>query len=212
MKMNLKNKNLKKIRISKKNFTSKNLFIFLVSLSIITIILGIIFFFLLSDSDKVNSFNNITDYFTIKDNYDYLSLLKHSILENTFNSFFIWILGLSVIGVLGILFIYFFEMFSVGFSLGCIFANYRVKGILGSICYLFPSKICNIVLLFLLTFFALKMSYKIIRLCFSKEEVNIKLEMKKYFKVLIFSFVSLIFISLLEVFVDPMIISLFSHI
>lgn len=206
--MNLKNKSLKKI--NKKNLTSKNLFIFLLSLSIITIILGIIFYFLLTDQDKTNSMSIITDNFTIKDKYNYMSLLKDKLLNNTSNTFIIWILGISVIGLIGVIIIYFIEMFSIGFSIGCIFGKYGIKGILATFCYLFPSNICNMIVLFLLTFFAIKMSYKIIKLCFSKEEVNIKIEMKKYMKVLIFSFIAVIFISILEVFISPLLIKLFS--
>lgn len=209
MKMNLKNRNLKKIKITKKSLTSKNLFIFLLSLSLITILIGIIFFFLLSESDKETSINSITNYFAIKESYNYLKLLKDSILEMTFNSFLIWVLGISVIGVLGVIFIYFFEMFSIGFTISSIFVKYNSKGIVATISYLFPSRICYLVLLFLLTFFSIRMSYKIIKLCFSKKEINIKAEMNKYIKLLIISFFSIIVISILKVFIDPLLIKIF---
>ena len=213
MRMHLRNKKLKLNKgkyLKKIKFNSKNLFIFLLSLSVVAIIFGVIFFFILSSSDKVSSSSSITDYFTIKDNYNYISLLKNSILENTFNIFLIWILGLSVIGVIVTIVIYFFHMFSIGFSIASIFSKYGAKGILGSICYLVPSKVCYIIVLFLLTFFAIKISYKLIVLCFGKEEIDMKKEMRKYFKIIIFAFISILFISILEVFIDPFFIKLFT--
>lgn len=212
MKMNLKNKNLRKINLLKIKLTSKNLFIFLISFSIISLLIGIIFYYFLNSSDKDLALNNVTDIFTIKDSYDYLSLLKESFLENTFSIFLIWILGISVIGVLATIFIYFCELFSIGFTIASIFGEYGFKGLLANLCYLIPSKICYLIILFLLTFFAIKISYKMIKLCFTKEEINIKNEIRKYFKVLLFSFTFMIGITLMEVFIDPFLIKLFTKI
>ena len=212
MRMNLKNKSIKKLSLKKVKLTPKNLFIFLISFSIITIIIGIIFYFLLSAKDKETVGLSITNYFTIKDNYDYITLLKENILDNTYDTFLIWILGISVIGVVASIFIYFCELFSIGFTIAGIVNTYNLKGTIGVLCYLIPTKICYIVVLFLLTFFAIKISYKLIKLCFTKEEINIKLEISKYFKVLLFSFVAMIAISMLTVFVDPLLIKLFTKI
>lgn len=210
MRMNLKNKSLKKLKIKKVKLSAKNLFIFLLSFSIITIVIGIIFYFLLSSKDKETVNSAINSYFTIKDNYNYISLLKDNILDNTYDTFLIWILGISVIGVIASIFIYFCELFSIGFTIASIMNVYNVKGLIGVLCYLIPTKICYIIILFILTFFAVKISYKLIKLCFSKEEVNIKLEISKYFKVLLFSFISMIAISMLTVFIDPLLIKIFT--
>ncbi|MGN0993352.1 MAG: stage II sporulation protein M [Bacilli bacterium] len=210
MRMNLKNKSLKKFKIKKVKLSAKNLFIFLLSFSIITIIIGIIFYFLLSSKDKETVNSSINGYFTIKDNYNYISLLKDNILDNTYDTFLIWILGISVIGVIASIFIYFCELFSIGFTIASIMNVYDVKGLIGVLCYLIPTKICYIIVLFILTFFAVKISYKLIKLCFTKEEVNIKLEISKYFKVLLFSFIVMIAISMLTVFIDPLLIKVFT--
>ena len=212
MRMHLKNKKIKLKRpkyIKRIKFTSKNLFIFLISLSITAFILGIVFFFILNSTDKLGN-SSIDDYFTIKDNYNYLSLFRDSILENTFNIFLIWVLGLSVIGVFITVIIYFFHIFSIGFNIAFIFSKYGFKGIIGTLCYIFPSKICYILVLFLLTFFAIKISYKLISLCFLKKEIDMKKEMHKYFKIILFSFIAIIFISLLEMFIDPFFIKIFN--
>lgn len=210
MRMHLKNKKLKLKRIRPKiKFTSKNLFIFLVSLFLVALLSGIIFFFLLNSSDKLSSTTDITSYFKIKNNLNYVHLLKNSFLGNTFNIFLIWVLGLSVIGVLLIIVIYFFHGFSLGFSIAAIFSKYGFKGIFGTFTYLFPSKICYLIILFFTSFFAIKISYKLIKLCFGGEDINMRKEMNTYFKLLLFSFISAILISLLEVFIDPFFIKLF---
>ena len=210
MKMNLKNKKVKKLKLKKIKLTSKNLFIFLISFSLVTLILGIIFFYFLNTEDKTLITTNIENYFQIKENYNYLTLLKDNLLKNTFNIFLIWILGISTIGVLATIFIYFCQIFSLGFTIGSIFYKYQAKGILGMFCYIFPSKIIYIITLFLLTFFAIKISYKLIKLCFTKEEINIKTEIEKYFKILLFSFITILFITLTTVFIDPLLIKLFT--
>lgn len=212
MRMNLKNKSIKKLNLKKVNFTAKNLFIFLISFSIFTVILGIIFYLLLSTKDKETVHLSITNYFTIKDNYDYITLLKNTLLDNTYDTFLIWILGISVIGIIASIFIYFCELFSIGFTIAGIIDTYSLKGAIGTLFYLVPTKICYIIVLFLLTFFAIKISYKIIKLCFTKEEINIKTEISKYFKILLFSFIAMIAISMLTVFLDPILIKLFTKI
>ena len=75
---------------------------------------------------------------------------------------------------------------------------------------MFPSRILYLIVLFLLTFYSIKISYKIIKLCFTKEEVYIKKEIKVYFKVLLFFFITMIGISFVEVFIDPTFIKLFT--
>ncbi len=215
MRMKLKNNNTKnKITFSIKNikFNTKNFFIFLMSFSIVTIILGIVFYFLISSSDKEAVNTVVMNNFRIKSNYDYLRLLKDSIFKNIYNISLIWILGLSIIGVVGVIFLYFCEMFSIGFTIASIISTYKVKGLVGVLVYLIPSKICYVIVFFILSYFAIRISYKMIKLLFTKEEINIKRDMNKYFKVLLFSSIVMIGISMLEVFIDPILIKLFTNI
>lgn len=199
--MRLKNKKLKLKKIPKIKFSSKNLFIFLISLFIVGLLTGIIFFLLMNNIDK-NSIIDSNQYFNI-DNSNYITSFRNNLLENTFNIFLIWILGLSVIGVIFVIIIYFFHAFSLGLTLASIVTKYKLKGIIGIFCYIFPSKICYLLILFLLSFFSIKISYKIIKVCFSKEKIDIKQDINKYFKILLFSFISILLISLLKIFIDP---------
>lgn len=220
MRMNLKNsqlktknkKNKRRINLKKVRFNTKNLYVFLLSYTLFSFVIGIIFYFFLNSSDKDIINTNINNYFKIKDSYNYLNLLKESFLSNTYDIFLIWILGLSVIGIIIVLFLYFCEMFSIGFTLTSIISVFKTKGVIGILIYLVPSKILSIIVLYILTFFSIKISYKIILLLFSKKEINIKKEVTKYFKVLLFSFFAMILVSILEVFIDPMLIKIFTKI
>ena len=217
MRMNLKNTSLKRkrninLKFNNIKFNSKSLFIFLISFSIVTLILGIVFYYLISSQDKETVNNIVKNNFQIKNSYDYVKLLKESILENIYNTVIIWVLGLSIIGVIGGIFLYFCEMFSIGFTISSIISTYKTKGILGILIYLVPSKILYVLVLFLLTYFSIKISYKIIKLLFTKEEINIKKDMNKYFKVLLFSSIVMVCVSMLEVFIDPILIKFFTNI
>lgn len=214
MRMNLKNSLKRKKRINFKSIklNSRNLFIFLISFSIISILIGILFYFIMSSTDK-NTVNNVVEEtFKIRDDYNYLLLLKKSILSNTFNTFLIWILGISVVGIVFNIFIYFCELFSVGFTLASIFSTYNAKGVIGALAYLFPSKVIYLIVMFILTYFSIKFSYKLISVLFMKSDINLKKEMHKYFKVLLFSWIIIIGVSMLNVFVDPVLIKLFTNI
>lgn len=213
MRMNLKNNSIyrKKLIIKNIKFNSRNLFIFLISLSLISLLLGIIFYFIMSGSDK-DMVNRVVDSsFKIKDNYNYLTILKKSILSNTYNVMLIWLLGISVIGIVCNIFIYFCDLFSIGFTLASIFSTYGAKGILGTVVYLFPSKIIYVIVMFFLTYFSIRFSYKMINACFLKSDINLNKEMHKYFKVLLFSWIVIVIVSMLNVFVDPVLIKLFTN-
>lgn len=216
MKMILKNNeaikkkiNFKKINI-KKYINNKNFIIFLLSFLILSIVIGILFYLYMNNDDKTYINNNITSYFTIKKSYDYLNLLKNSIINNIGNTTIIWLLGISVIGIPIIVFLFFSEAFSIGFSLSAIIGKYKLKGFIGIISYLFPSKILYILTLFLITYFALRFSIQIIRYLFFKKDIDLRSYFKKYFKQLIIITILAITCSILDVFITPFMIKLFT--
>ncbi len=214
--MKLKNKERKLkfnvINILKSKLTIKNLIIFLISFFIVSFIIGIIFYNYLSLNDKELIKNNINSYFLLEDSINYLSNFKSTLIETIFNIIKVWILGISVIGILIVIFLYFIEGFSTGFTCFSIIKTYKLKGIIGAFLYLFPSRITYLFLFFVLCVFAIRISYKIILLLFFKKDINISNEMKKYFKILIFSLILSIFYSALEVFITPYMIKLFNKI
>ena len=117
-----------------------------------------------------------------------------------------------MIGVLVILFLYFSEAFSLGFCLASLVNTYKFKGIIASFCYLFPGKILYLVNLFLLTFFSVKFSYKLISYIFLKKEINLQEEFKKYTKKILVCLAISLIVSVISVFVDPILIKLWTSI
>lgn len=213
MKMKLKNniKLRKKIKLNIK-LSKKNIFIFLISLLIISFISGIIFYLNLNINDKDVINKNINCYFVLKDNYDYLSLFLKSNFNNILNTGITWLLGISIIGIALVLFIFFSSFFSLGFSISAIISIYGAKGVVISICYLLFSKLLVLFNTFIITFFAINISIKLFKVCFLKYEINIKEEIKKYNKIFLFCLCISIISSIFEVFVDPLMIKLYQMI
>lgn len=210
MKMNLKNRKLKKLKIPKIKLSNKNLFIFLVSLFILSMITGICFYFYMNNTDKNAIINSINEFFTLPEVINYSKELKTNIFDYTFDFLLIWVLGLSVIGIVLILFIFFTEGFSLGFSIMSILATYKLKGLVGLLSYLFPTKIVYVIGLFILTMASCKISYKIIKMLTSKQENNINKAMKIYLRILIISIILAILSALFKVFLEPFMIKFFT--
>ncbi len=215
MRMVLKNRSKKEHKLSfkkfKKYFTLKNLTIFLISFAVVSIILGFIFFQFLDETAKQEIVNNIKESFTLKEEYDYFKLFLDSLFENLSYTFLVWILGISIVGIIVIIILYFFNFFSIGFTISGIFNSYGYNGIFALISYLFPSKLVYILLFYFITFFAIKFSAQLFKHLFLKQEINLQKAMKKYFNVLIFAVIITIVYSILEVFVNPFMIKIFTN-
>ena len=208
MKMVLKNKAKFKLKFDVLN--KKTYFIFLISLFVTGILSGIIFFVLLNNAGKEEIINNINSYFTLSDNYNYLSILFDNLKNNFLNVFLLWILGISVIGIFIIVFLYFMEGFSMGFIISSIFYSFKYKGIVGSILYLFPGKLLYLLIMFILTFFAGVFSFNLIKNIIKKEEQTLNIHFKKYLKILGLCLILALLVSFLETFITPLMIKVWT--
>jgi len=209
--MNLKKpkqKLFKKVGNIKLN--NKNLVIFLASLFLVSIIIGIIFFTYINTNDKETLDQSIKNVFEIPSTIEYFNILKTNFKDYTFDYILIWLLGLSVIGIVIVIFLFFTEGFSLGFALAGIFHTYGIKGTIAAFSYLFPTKIIYLLGLFIITFFASKISYKIIKMLFSKKEASIKNDMQKYTKILIICLILATLTSIFKTFIDPFMIKFFT--
>lgn len=168
------------------------------------------FFFYIKSSDKEALEVSIKSFFEVPNSIDYFGVLKDNSINYIFDFILIWILGLSVIGIVFVLFLFFSEGFSIGFALAGIFKTYGFKGIIASFTYLIPTRIVYLLGLFIITFFASKISYKIIKLLFSKSEVSMKTVMRQYIKILIICLVIAALTSVFKTFVDPFMIKFFT--
>lgn len=212
MKMNLKSPKQKWFnkKFFKLQLNNKNLVIFLSSLFVVSILAGMFFFFYIKSSDKEALEVSIKSFFEVPNSIDYFGVLKDNSINYIFDFILIWILGLSVIGIVFVLFLFFSEGFSIGFALAGIFKTYGFKGIIASFTYLIPTRIVYLLGLFIITFFASKISYKIIKLLFSKSEVSMKTVMRQYIKILIICLVIAALTSVFKTFVDPFMIKFFT--
>lgn len=187
----------------------KKKYLFIISIVVIGIFIGIVFANVINKADKILVEDKLTTYFlNIKDNknINYFGNLLNSFLNNNLYLIIIWLLGLSIIGIVLNNFIIFFKSFVIGFSIGSIINVYLYKGIIGALVYIFPHHIINILVYVVLIYHANNFSIKLFKTLFLKQDNKIKELMPKYLKILLYCFIALSISALLETFLSPFII------
>lgn len=185
--------------------TNKNMLIFLSIIGIIGIIIGTILNIALNseDSKLVSDFLNDFIYNIQNNTLNYKDSYINSLLSNLLYVIFIWLLGISVIGLPITLFIFFTKTFVIGFSIASIIANYKLKGCLLALSYIFPHMIINIFVYIILTMYSLSLSLKMLQTIVKKQTLDFKFIMHKYLKILLISIIAIIITAALEVFLTP---------
>lgn len=202
------------VRRAKNNIMKqKKIYLFLIGLMIVALLVGILFWFVISSEDRLLVTNDLTSFFnSIKDgnSINYWASLLNSIITNLIYIVLIWLLGISIIGLPIILFMLAMKSFIVGFSISSIVSIYGFKGLLGAFTYTFPHQIVFLLLLVLLSFYAVSFCIKLFKYLFLKQVINFKDAMRKYLKILIISCLTAIVISLFETFISTYFIKLFT--
>lgn len=191
----------------------KKLYLFLIGLVIVGIIVGILFWFVINNEDKLLVTKNLNNFFECikKGNaINYWGSLFNSLVTGLIYIVLIWLLGISIVGLPIILIIITIKSFIVGFSISSIIASYGLKGILGAFVYTFPHQIIFLLLLILLGFYAASFCFKLFKYLFLKQSINFKDAMRKYFKILIISLIVVLLTSLYETFIATYFIKLFT--
>lgn len=191
----------------------KKLYLFLIGLVIVSIIAGILFWFVINNEDKLLVTKNLNNFFECikKGNaINYWSSLFNSLVTGLIYIVLIWLLGISIVGLPIILIIITIKSFIVGFSISSIIASYGFKGILGAFVYTFPHQIIFLLLLILLGFYASSFCFKLFKYLFLKQSINFKDAMRKYFKILLISLIVVLLTSLYETFIATYFIKLFT--
>lgn len=203
-------KNIMK-QTKQKLLKQKGKYLFLVVISLIGIISGMLFVFFLSKEDKslaidkLNSFlNSVTS-----NNLNYTSSLINSILSNLLYLIIIWILGISIVGIPVIIFLLFFKNFIVGFNFLLIIRNLGFKGVLVAIFGELIYGIITITSLILLSFYAINFSIRLYRVLFLKENINLGIYFKRFNQIMIICLIVSLISSIIEVFLCPFLINLF---
>lgn len=202
-KLHLKNK-AKKIR--KQKYLMR-----LVILAIIGIIIGILYIAIISKSNKELINSSLNNFFKeiSSSKLNYTNALLNSLGSNLIVGILIWLLGISVMGIPIIIGIFLYKSFILGFSISSLIYFYKLKGILIAIIYMIPL-IINLLVVIILTYFAIDFSKRLIKAVFYKQELPFKRIIKKYIRILIYSEVILIISSFIEVFLVPSILKLLS--
>lgn len=197
-----------------KNETKKNkkIYVFLIFLFIVGVIFGSFFITILDKSDKSLVMEQVSSFFNqIKEGkaLSFSSSLSSSLISNILFVFVIWLLGLSIIGIPVILFMVFIRGFILGFSISSIILKYKIKGIIGGLFYIFPHHIIFCLLTIILSYYAFSLSIMFLVSILKKKSINFRTYTNKYLKILFYSIIISIIVSLIEVYISPFLIKLF---
>ena len=188
------------------NIDKKTLY-FLLIISTIGIITGALFMTVLSSSDKEIISNSLSDYITNIGSYKFdLKMFINNFIINILYATVIWIIGISVIGLPIVIIIIFFKSFLISFSISTFIINYKFKGLLYSIVYVLPHMLIYLLIYLYLCIYSIKLSSSIIKALIGHKNINFKDSMKVYFKLYLFSFILIIFTTLYETFIMPLIL------
>lgn len=190
-----------------KEISKRKIFIILLVISIISLIFGILFLALLDNNGKKIVSDTIKNYVT-NNNYDKKELLL-LIKNNILITIVMWFLGVSLFGFIFEIIFLIVKSFTLGFSISSFIYAYKTKGIIIGFIYLLPS-IFNLIIYFILGFFAINYSIYLFKYIFKNKEYNLKLIMRKYIKILIISIFLLLCSTLIQFFIIPMILKLFT--
>lgn len=203
-------------RLKETIIKEKQILRFIIIIFILGLIFGSLFINILSNDDKklliesvasyFNSIKNLSnDVFGIKVFYD-------GIVSNVIILGIIFTLGISMVGVIAVVFILFFKGFILGTTISSIILKYQIKGVLGAILFVFPIAIVNIFIYLFLSFFAVYVSVKFIKALLKKDSLNFKNFLGKYFLAFIISIILIAITSLLDAYLTPLLLKLFTFI
>ena len=196
--------------ISKRN----NFLILILVIFILGLIFGSIYITILGKSEKNLIINSVSNYFNELKNINFdnsINVFKNSLISNLLYNVSMWLLGLSAIGLPIIIIMIFFKSFVLSFSISSIIAKYGFKGILGALLYIFPSPLITSIFSIILGTYSMIISVKLIRSAFTKQTINFKSFMGKYFFILLISILVSVLCALIDAFASPYILKLFTN-
>ncbi len=204
------NKLLSKLQLS--TIKTKRLYLFLLLIFIIGVIFGSLFITIINETDKNTVINQISSFFNkIKsNNIDFNNALKNSITSNLLYITAIWILGISIIGIPVIIIMLFLRGFMIGFSIAAIIAKYKLIGVVGGLTYIFPHYIISLIVILMISYYALRFSFNLLEAVVKKKTINFNEVINRYSFIMIFSIIVMVISSLIEAFVSPYIMKLFT--
>ena len=187
---------------------SKKMYLFLFILFIIAIIAGSVFSITLNevDNDLVTTYLNNYLNLVKEKNIVFKESFLNFILSNSITNLIRWLLGFSVIGIPIIIFLFFYKCFIIGFAISSIILRYKAKGILLGLFYVFPHHIISILLLMILSIYALSVSINIIKAILKRKEISFKEITNRYIVILLITFISTVLLGIYESYILPKIL------
>lgn len=151
---------------------NKKYFVFITIIFFIAIMSGSIFTLTLNDTDTNIVSEFFSNYLENINKINYINSFVNSLISNIFVVMIIWLLSYSIIGLPIIILIFFYKSFIIGFSISGIIINYKIKGLLMSLLYIFPHQILFILALLYLLVFSVIMSINLFYAVFKHENIR----------------------------------------
>lgn len=171
------------------------------------ILSGIIFFFITTSLDKMIVKNMMNEFVKIKTNVTFSTFIN----SFKYNIIYIVIITLSSLLVIFsplVLLINYYKGLTIGFLISSTISTFKLKGILYFVAMLFPHHILMSILLILYSSIMFKLSLKLLKVIYMNEPINLNIFIKKVLILFITSLIVCIIISLLEIYISPLLLGL----
>lgn len=171
------------------------------------ILSGIIFFFITTSLDKMIVKNMMNEFVSIKTNVTFSTFIN----SFKYNIIYIVIITLSSLLVIFsplVLLINYYKGLTIGFLISSTISTFKLKGILYFVAILFPHHILMSILLIIYSSIMFKLSLKLLKVTYMNESINLNIFIKKVLILFITSFIVCIIISLLEIYISPLLLGL----
>ena len=193
----------------------KNILIFNTIIFLVGVVLGSLFINFITNDDKKLLIEQVSTFFSnikklTSDIFGFESFLS-ILFNNLLVLSIIFVLGISMIGIPIVIFILFFKGFMLGTTISTIILKYSIKGIIGVILYIFPVCILSICVYLFMCFYAIYASKKFLRAFLKKDTLNFKQFLGKYLLSFIVSITLILLLSLLDAYLTPLLLKLFTY-
>lgn len=171
------------------------------------ILSGIIFFFITTSLDKMIVKNMMNEFVSIKTNVTFSTFIN----SFKYNIIYIVIITLSSLLVIFsplVLLINYYKGLTIGFLISSTISTFKLKGILYFVAILFPHHILMSILLILYSSIMFKLSLKLLKVIYMNEPINLNIFIKKLLILFLTSLIICIIISLLEIYISPLLLGL----
>ncbi len=171
------------------------------------ILSGIIFFFITTSLDKMIVKNMMNEFVNIKTNVTFSTFIN----SFKYNIIYIVIITLSSLLVIFsplVLLINYYKGLTIGFLISSTISTFKLKGILYFVAILFPHHILMSILLIIYSSIMFKLSLKLLKVTYMNEPINLNIFIKKVLILFLTSFIVCIIISLLEIYISPLLLGL----